>query len=194
MCVCKGGRGWPDKQEVVWPVLHGGVTPFKWDKAEHFRFEPVALGTQSLGVLWAACCLRYSWKEGTCGGGGRGFTLRIELPSVCTDPRRQATALEVGVVSGQVLEPTRVVVGAGVWGWGVTAVHMMGGGKALHYSTTGNGDGHKEQLQTVCSSGRLHRWQSEWLISEFWAFSTSLSPGHTTLTADMSQEFLVLIK
>ena len=94
-------------------MLFDGVTPLQRDKAENFRAEPVAMETQALGVLWADCCLRNSWKEGTRGGGGRGFTLRTELPSVCTDPRRWATALEVGVVSGRELEPARLLAGTG---------------------------------------------------------------------------------
>ena len=35
----------------VWPVLHDGVTPLKQSNAENFQFEPVAMGTQVLGVL-----------------------------------------------------------------------------------------------------------------------------------------------
>ena len=86
------------------------------DKVDNLRAEAVAMGTQTLGVPWADCRLRNSSKVGTCRGVGRGFILRTELPSVCTDPRRRATALEVGVVSGRELEPARLLAGTGVRG------------------------------------------------------------------------------
>lgn len=47
-------------------------------------------------------------EKGTCGGRGRC----TKPPSVCTDPRRETTALEKGVTSREDLEPSYVTGGS----------------------------------------------------------------------------------